>query len=164
MYKWYKRLVYTHPDLLARFCKVNLSNAKNLASFFSRPNWLRSRFENATPNLCWVICALLGVLCIFRDCIRRRRRRRHTFGSLWGPCLRFASLWRANSFGDSCVLGVHISNVCWGLLFCSSFKSVLDFRKAYIFKSLLKVYYRSLFNESSKAFIFQNCAECLHPE
>ena len=30
MYKWYERLVYTHPDLLARFCKVNLSNAKNL--------------------------------------------------------------------------------------------------------------------------------------
>ena len=28
MYKWYKRLVYTQPDLLARFCKVNLSNAK----------------------------------------------------------------------------------------------------------------------------------------
>ena len=25
MYKCYKRLVYTHPDLLARFCKVNLS-------------------------------------------------------------------------------------------------------------------------------------------
>ena len=46
----------------------------------------------------------------------------------------------------------------------SSFKSVLNLRKAYIFKSLLKVYYRSLFNESSKAFIFQNCAECLHPE
>ena len=34
MYKWYKRLVYTHPDLLARFCKVNLSNAKNSAWFF----------------------------------------------------------------------------------------------------------------------------------
>ena len=33
MYKWYKRLVYTHPDLLARFCKVNLSNAKNSAWF-----------------------------------------------------------------------------------------------------------------------------------
>ena len=29
MYKKYKRLVYTSPDLLARFCKVNLSNAKN---------------------------------------------------------------------------------------------------------------------------------------
>ena len=40
----------------------------------------------------------------------------------------------------------------------SSFKSVLNFRKAYIFKSLLKVYYRSVFNESSKAFIFQKCA------
>ena len=24
---------------------------------------LRSRYENATPNLCWVLCALLGVLC-----------------------------------------------------------------------------------------------------
>ena len=31
MYKKYKRLVYTSPDLLARFCKVNLSNAKNSA-------------------------------------------------------------------------------------------------------------------------------------
>ena len=29
MYKRYKRLVYSPPDLLARFCKVNLSNAKN---------------------------------------------------------------------------------------------------------------------------------------
>ena len=29
MYKKYKRLVYTFPDLLARFCKVNFSNAKN---------------------------------------------------------------------------------------------------------------------------------------
>ena len=46
----------------------------------------------------------------------------------------------------------------------SSFKSVLTLRKAYIFKSLLKVYYRSVFNESSKAFIFQKCAEGLHPE
>ena len=34
MYKWYKRLVYTHPDLSTRFCKVNLSNAKKLAWFF----------------------------------------------------------------------------------------------------------------------------------
>ena len=24
---------------------------------------LRSKYENATPNLCWVFCALLGVLC-----------------------------------------------------------------------------------------------------
>ena len=25
--------------------------------------FLRSRYENTTPNLCWVFCALLGVLC-----------------------------------------------------------------------------------------------------
>ena len=30
----YKRLVYTPPDLLARFFKVNLSNTKNSALFF----------------------------------------------------------------------------------------------------------------------------------
>ena len=36
MFKWYKRLVYTHTDLLARFCKVNLWNAKYSAwCFFS---------------------------------------------------------------------------------------------------------------------------------
>ena len=44
---------------------------------------------------CWVSCAInkrgfLGLhLC------------RHTFASLWGACLRFASLWRTNSHGDS---------------------------------------------------------------
>ena len=54
-----------------------------------------------------------------------RRLRRHIFVSLWGACLRFASLWRANSRGDSCVLGVHLSNVRWGLLFC--------LRKSFIF-------------------------------
>ena len=25
--------------------------------------YLRSRYENATSNLCWMFCALLGVLC-----------------------------------------------------------------------------------------------------
>ena len=29
----YKRLVYTPPDLLARFCEANLSNGKNSAGF-----------------------------------------------------------------------------------------------------------------------------------
>ena len=46
----------------------------------------------------------------------------------------------------------------------SSFKSVLNLRKAYIFKSLLKVYYRSVLNESSKAFIFPKCPERLQPK
>ena len=46
MYKKYERLVYTSPDLLARFCKVNLSNAKNSAWFVfliychQEPLWL----------------------------------------------------------------------------------------------------------------------------
>ena len=57
------------------------------------------------------------------------------------------------------------TEVCYSVFVnFSSFKSVLNLRKAYIFKSLLKVYYRSVFNESSKAFIFQKCAESLHPE
>ena len=34
MYKKYKRLVYTPPDLLARICKVNLSNAKKFGLIF----------------------------------------------------------------------------------------------------------------------------------
>ena len=63
----------------------------------------------------------------------------HTFASLWGACLRFASLWRTNSDGDSCVLGVHLSNVCWAGLHSVfvkrlSFKSLLKLRKAYIFQ------------------------------
>ena len=68
----------------------------------------------------------------------------------------FASLWRANSRSDSCVLHIHLSNICWGLLILSSylkpfivqkfaevcysvfvkhssFKSLLNLRKAYIF-------------------------------
>ena len=38
MYKWYKRLVYTHPNLLVRFSKVNLSNAKKFSLIFSTLN------------------------------------------------------------------------------------------------------------------------------
>ena len=52
------------------------------------------------------------------------------------------------------------AEVCYSVFVNRSFfKSVLNLRKAYIFKSLLKVYYRSLFNESSKAFISQKCGE-----
>ena len=34
MYKWYKRMVYTHSDLLARFCKVKFSKAKKIHPVF----------------------------------------------------------------------------------------------------------------------------------
>ena len=81
---------------------------------------------------------------IIREAFSRLHLCRHTFASLWGGCSRFASFWRANSCGDSCVLGVHLSNVCWGLLFV--------FVKRTYFNSLLKVYYRSVFVESFKAF------------
>ena len=63
MYKKYKRLVYTPPDLLARFCKVNLSKAKNSACFvFQALNLLWSRV---------IITWLLNVIeddCYFFGC------------------------------------------------------------------------------------------------
>ena len=88
---------------------------------------------------------MLGVLCIIGSCAVNKGLHlcRHTFASLWGHCLRFASLWRANSRGDSLGLGVHFSNVFWDLL-------LFVFVKRAYFKSFLKVYYRSVFIESSK--------------
>ena len=57
------------------------------------------------------------------------RHRRHTFALLWGACLRFVSLWRANSWWFECpgrssfkrllrsaILSsqiVHLLKVCW---------------------------------------------------
>ena len=79
----------------------------------------------------WVSCAInKGVFLR----LHFRRRRQHAFASLfvdthlppfWGAYLSFTSVWRANSCGDSCVLDVHLSKVCWGLIFC--------LRKAFIF-------------------------------
>ena len=71
MYKKYKRLVYTTSDLLARICKVNLSNAKKFGLIcFPRicfrgliycdqePLWLL----NVIEYIFWVIfCYVLGV-------------------------------------------------------------------------------------------------------
>ena len=77
------------------------------------------------------------------------------FDALTHLVIRVSSAFIFQTFAEVC-FSVFVNR--------SSFKSVLNFRKAYIFKSLLKVYYRSVFNESSKAFIFQKCAESLHPE
>ena len=42
----------------------NKKAIKKMGEGVERGNkFLRSRYENATPNLCWVFCALLGVLC-----------------------------------------------------------------------------------------------------
>ena len=57
---------------------------------------------------------------------------------IWGACLRFASLWRTNSRGDSCVSAFIIQ--AFAEVFCSvfvkrsSFKSLLNLRKANIFQ------------------------------
>ena len=50
MYKWYKRLVYMHPDLLARYCKINLSNAKNSVGIFF-PGLIYLRWSRAIMAL-----------------------------------------------------------------------------------------------------------------
>ena len=61
-YKWYERLVYTNPDLLASFWKVNLSNAKNRPDFFS--GLINLRWSRSILWLLNVIeddCQFLGV-------------------------------------------------------------------------------------------------------
>ena len=102
--------------------------------FLYKQHLLRSRYENATPNLCsvhyWVSCAI--------DCI---------YVDTHLPCLRSASLRRTNSRGDSCVLGVYLSNVFRGLILSHLFSSFKSFKVCWIFvkrtyfKSLLKVFY-----------------------
>ena len=77
MYKKYKRLVYTPPDLLARFCKVNLSKAKNSPDLF--PNNLNcfpgltycyqeplnlSRLCSATFEQLFAVLALQSKFCL----------------------------------------------------------------------------------------------------
>ena len=77
------------------------------------------------------------------------------FDALTHVVIRVSSAFIFQTFAEVCY-SVFVNR--------SSFKSVLNFLKAYIFKSLLKVYYRSVFNESSKSLIFQSCTESLHPE
>ena len=121
---------------------------------------LLSRYENATSNFCWVSCAI-NKGGFFRDCI---------CVDTYLP--RFEALAYVLPLFDTLthvVIRVFIfqtfAEVGYSVfLKSSSFKRVLNLRKAYIFKSLLKVYYRSVFHESSKAFIFQKFAETLHPE
>ena len=60
---------------------------------YRSPMLLRSRYENPTPNFCWVFCALLGSCAINNRAFLRLHLCRHTFASLWGACLRFALLW-----------------------------------------------------------------------
>ena len=68
------------------------------------------------------------------------------FDALTHMVIRVSSAFIFQTFAEVCY-SVFVNR--------SSFKSVLNLRKAYIFKSFLKVYYRSVFAESFKTFIFQ---------
>ena len=67
MYKKYKRLVCTHPDLLARFSKVNLSNTKIRPDLFSKNFFPRLIYCGQEPLLLLNVteddcqCYFLGV-------------------------------------------------------------------------------------------------------
>ena len=72
MYKKYKRLVYTPSDLLAKICKVNLSNAKKCGLIcFPRISFRGLIYCDQEPLLLLSViedvCYFLGVhTCIFR--------------------------------------------------------------------------------------------------
>ena len=63
-------MVLHFPSLL-----LVLRNSQNIRAYFwilkkkkkkktfNETSFLRSRYDNATPNLFWLFCALLGVLC-----------------------------------------------------------------------------------------------------
>ena len=66
MYKKYKRLVYTPSDLLARICKVNLSNAKKFGLIcFPRICFRGLIYRDQEPlwllNVIEDVCNFLGV-------------------------------------------------------------------------------------------------------
>ena len=136
---------------------VSLSNYCIWCLFFA--------FENATPNLFWVSCAInkggffeIAFVVVVNTHLPRFEALAYVlphFDALTLVVIRVFSAFIFQTFAEVCY-SVFVNR--------SSFKSVLNLRKAYIFKSLLKVYYRSVFNESSKAFIFQTCTESLHPE
>ena len=121
----------------------------NLIIFLSYLHiFILSSISNATPNLCWVFCALLGVLCIIGcsvQLIREVFSRLHSSSTLiclalrrlltfcltltrqltwWFVCPRRSSFKR---FLRSATNSVFVNR--------SSFKSMLNFRKAYLFKS-----------------------------
>ena len=128
---------------------------------------MRSRYENAAPNLCWVFCAInkegfLEIAFVFvvdthLPLFEALAYVLPHFDALTHVVIviRMSSAFIFQTFAEVCY-SVFVKRSC--------FKRVLNLLKAYIFKSLLKVYYRSVFNESSRAFIFQKCAESLHPK
>ena len=123
---------------------------------------LRSRYENATPNLCRVFCAL------WVSCANNKGgffeiafivvvgTHLHHFEALAYVLPHFDALTLVVIRVSSAFVFQTFAEVCYSVFINrSSFKSLLNLRKAYIFESLLKAYYRSVFAESFKTFIFQ---------
>ena len=77
----------------------------------------------------WVSCAINK-----GGFLRLHFRRRHTFASLWGACLRFALLWRTNSKWWFVCPQAFSEVFYFAFVKRSSFKSLLNLRKAYIFQ------------------------------
>ena len=115
---------------------------------------MRSRYENATPCSVhyWVFCAInkggffeIAFVVVVDTLLLH-------FDALTDVVICVSSTFILQTFAEVCY-SVFVNR--------SSFKSVLNLRKAHIFKSLLKVYYRSVFAESFKTFIFQKFRRAL---
>ena len=65
MYKKYKRLVYTPPDLLARICKVNLSNAKKFSLICFPRICFRGLIYSCDQEPLWLLNVIEVVVCSF---------------------------------------------------------------------------------------------------
>ena len=79
----------------------------------------------------------------------------HTFASVSGDC--FDALTHVVIRVSSAFIFQTFAEVCYSVFVKrSSFKSVQNLRKAYIFKSLLKVYYRSVFMNLPKNSSFKS--------
>ena len=110
--------------------KVNFTNLL-ICSVKSHGSWfclLRSRYENATRNLCRVFCALIRD-CIYVDThLPRFEAIAYVlphFDSLTHVVIRVSSAFIFQTFAEVCY-SVFVKR--------SSFKSLLNLRKAYIFQ------------------------------
>ena len=123
-------------------------------NIFHCKHFVRSRYENATPCSVhyWVFCAInkggffeIAFVVVVDTLLLH-------FDALMDVVILVSSTFIFQTFAEVCY-SVFVNP--------SSFKSVLNLRKAHIFKSLLKVYYRSVFAESFKTFIFQKFRRAL---
>ena len=74
MYKKYKRLVYTPLDLLARICKVNLSNAKKFGLICFPRICFRGLIYSSDQEPLWLLNVIEDVCYIFGVHIRLSTR------------------------------------------------------------------------------------------